>query len=273
MPDNGNPRDLKDAHFSRYGEVLVSYELAKRGWNVYGPVVHDEYVDFVASGFVCEKCREMLRTVTPQLICPCGKTVSSAEKKDCLSVAVCVNPKCDALLEGQDANRKCPRCGEGKTNERHRFLACFRECDRPDLLRKQIKAHKCVCTNAECQGGDIGMIFRTVQVKSSRKEEGGSYAFNPRLRDLIPDIDNPDPRHFFVWCLVDDNDKAEFYVLSAPDFAKTMGEKGLSLPSFLKDQGREHFVPGAAKWKEFSGKFDKLSEELAGDFPVDLRAK
>ena len=52
-------------------------------------------------------------------------------------------------------------------------------------------------------------------------------------RDLIND-----KYHFFIWCLIDDNDKSHFLVLSVNNFKKTMGTslKGIS---FFKDQDRQ----------------------------------
>lgn len=256
--------DFKDAHFSRYGEFLVSYELSRRGWNVYNPV-YDEYVDFVVSGFVCGKCRNMLRTVTPQLACPCGQPIPNAEKKQCISTAICAN--CGNIIQGKATNAKCRKCG-GAAQGRERFLACFEKpgCERKgfDLREKRVSVRGAIC--AECGSENIQMIFRTVQVKSSRKEKNGTYAFNHRLRDLVPDIKKPDARHFFIWCAVDEDSDARpaFFVMSAQDFADTMKDD-LMLPSFLKDDGREHFKLAESKWSKFEGKFDKMREHLEGD--------
>lgn len=262
MADKG-VGDFKESHFSRYGEFLVSYELSRRGWNVYEPV-YDEYVDFVVSGFVCGKCRNMLRTVTPQLVCPCGQTISNTEKKDCISTAICA--QCDNIIKGKATNAKCRQCG-ATTRGRERFLACFEKegCARKgcDLREKRVNACSAQCN--KCQSENIQMIFRTVQVKSSRKEKDGKYAFNHKLRDLVPDMKKPDARHFFIWCAVHDSDEhPSFFVLSAQDFADTMKDE-LLLPSFLKDDGREHFNLAESKWSKFEGKFDKMRERLNGD--------
>ena len=256
--------DLKDSHFSRYGEFLVSYELSKRGWNVYGPV-YDEYVDYVVSGFICENgdCRSLLRTVTPRLVCPCGKELSNAEKKKCQAVAVCVN--CNEILVGNEGNSRCKKCRDSCMSKRERFLACPRKCECERLTEKKVQVQKSACQL--CGSENISMVFRTVQVKSSRMEDGGTYAVNHKPRDLVPDMKRPDQRHFFVWCMVDEKDRATFFVVSAPEFAETMGRE-LFLPSFLKDDGREHFrIDQQNRWKDFKGAFDKMRWRLEGDPP------
>ncbi len=72
-------------------------------------------------------------------------------------------------------------------------------------------------------------------------------------RDLIKD-----KNHFYIWCLIDNNDKSYFLILSVNDFIKTMGDslKGIS---FFKDQDRQHFSSkNFGKWKKFLNRFDKL---------------
>lgn len=251
--------DLKDSHFSKYGEFLVSYELSRQGWNVYGPI-YDEYIDFVVSGFVCGKCRHILRTVTPQLECPCGETISNAEKKKCISAAIC--PECDTVLKtNKETNSKCHECGDF-SRDRERFLACFRECDIEDLRDKRVKVRSASCP--ECSHAGIDMVFRTVQVKSSRMEPSGSYAVDHKPRDMFPSMDKPDARHFFIWCTVDNDDRASFLVVSAQEFVKEMGGE-IMLPSFLKDDGREHFKLGDSRWDKYQDAFAKMQERLDGD--------
>ena len=110
----------------------------------------------------------------------------------------------------------------------------------------------------ECGSKSYKTKFRTVQVKSSRIEakDGKSkntYAIDMKPRDLIKDR-----THFFIWCLVDEDDRPHFLVLSVDDFKGTMGDslKGIS---FFKDQDRQHFsAKDFGKWAEFKNKFDKL---------------
>ena len=67
-----------------------------------------------------------------------------------------------------------------------------------------------------------------------------------------------DEFHFYVWCLIDDEDKPHFLVISVEEFKRVMGDslKGIS---FFKDQDRQHFsAKDFGKWKEFLNKFDKL---------------
>ena len=64
--------------------------------------------------------------------------------------------------------------------------------------------------------------------------------------------------HFFIWCLIDDNDKPNFLVMNVQDFIETMGNsmKGIS---YLKDQDRQHFSSiNYGRWAKFQNKFDKL---------------
>jgi hypothetical protein len=121
-------------------------------------------------------------------------------------------------------------------------------------------------------GGEVEMIehacpcgsrnyttkFRSIQVKSSRIEykDGKSkntYAIDMKPKDLIKDS-----KHFYVCCLIDDNDKPHFLIMSVQDFIETMGDslKGIS---FFKDQDRQHFsAKDYGKWSKFLNKFDKL---------------
>lgn len=113
--------------------------------------------------------------------------------------------------------------------------------------------HRCSCGN-----NSYTTKFRTIQVKSSRVEykEGKTkniYAIDMKPRDLIKD-----KFHFYIWCLIDDNDKQHFLVMSVEDFVNTMGNsiKGIS---FFKDQDRQHFsAKDYGKWKSFLNKFEML---------------
>lgn len=80
-----------------------------------------------------------------------------------------------------------------------------------------------------------------------------TYAVDMKPRDLIKD-----KNHFYVWCLIDQDDKPHFLVMSVEDFKKTMGDslKGIS---FFKDQDRQHFsARDFGKWGKFLNKFDAL---------------
>ena len=114
--------------------------------------------------------------------------------------------------------------------------------------------------NYECECNSKNYItkFRTIQVKSSRIEykDGKSkntYAVDHKPRDIIH-CNN----HFFIWCLIDDNDRPHFLVMSVKDFVDTMGDsmKGIS---FLKDQDRQHFnAQTYGKWVKFHNAFNLL---------------
>jgi len=146
------------------------------------------------------------------------------------------------------------------------------------MIGNKVKCTKCKsddlinCPTCDKCNGEIEMIehacrcsskkyvtkFRTIQVKSSRIEykDGKSkntYAIDMKPRDLIKD-----KTHFYIWCLVDDEDKPHFLVLSVYDFKRTMGSalKGIS---FFKDQDRQHFsAKNFGKWAKFLNKFNKL---------------
>ena len=97
-------------------------------------------------------------------------------------------------------------------------------------------SHVCKCGRKEYM-----TKFRSVQVKSSRIEykagkSKNTYAVDMKPRDLIKD-----KSHFYIWCLIDDNDKPHFLVMSVENFKKTMGNslKGIS---FFKDQDRQQKV-------------------------------
>ncbi|MBM3709874.1 MAG: hypothetical protein FJW61_05585 [Actinobacteria bacterium] len=112
-----------------------------------------------------------------------------------------------------------------------------------------------------CNCGSIEYVakFKTIQVKSSRiefDEKSGksknTYAIDIKPRDLIEE------NHFFIWCLLDNEDRPNFLVMSVQDFKNIMGEsiKGIS---FFKDQDRQHFsAKDFGKWKKFLNNFSIL---------------
>lgn len=232
--------DLNPKHFSRYGEFLVSFELSKRGWNVYSPV-YDEYIDFIIHKHVCKNCGLNWK-LTPNLVCrKCGKDFSKTQKNKIIAKKICNNCKYEMI-----GNKiLCSKC---KSNNLLNLPTC-------DKCNGEIEMREHAC---RCGSKNYLTKFRTIQVKSSRIEsrDGKSkntYAIDMKPRDLIKD-----KNHFYIWCLVDNNDKAHFLVMSVNNFKKIMGDslKGIS---FFKDQDRQHFsAKDFGKWKIFENKFNKL---------------
>ncbi|RKZ24751.1 hypothetical protein DRQ29_07430 [bacterium] len=232
--------DLSNKHFSRYGEFLVSFELSKYGWNVYNPV-YDEYIDFVIHKHVCKKCGRNWN-LTPRLVCKkCGKDFSKSQKSKIIAKKICVD--CGYEMVGNKT--KCQKCGSKNLINRPTCDVCGGEIEMLD-------------NSCECGSKEYITKFRTIQVKSSRIEykngkSKNTYAVDMKPRDLIKD-----KNHFFIWCLIDDNDKPHFLVMSVDDFKRVMGDslKGIS---FFKDQDRQHFSSkDFGKWNEFLNRFDKL---------------
>lgn len=232
--------DLSAKHFSKYGEFLVSFELSKHGWNVYDPV-YDEYIDLIIHKHVCEDCGKNWN-LTPALVCKkCGKDFSKIQKNKIIAKKLC--SKCQKVMIGNKT--KCAKCQSDN-------LINQPSCDKCDGEIEMID-HSCSCGSKK-----YITKFRTIQVKSSRIEyrDGKSkntYAVDMKPRDLIKD-----KYHFYIWCLINNADKASFLVLAVNDFVKTMGDslKGIS---FFKDQDRQHFSSkDFGKWKNFLNRFDKL---------------
>lgn len=232
--------DLSAKHFSRYGEFLVSFELSKHGWNVYDPV-YDEYIDLIIHKHVCKDCSKNWN-LTPALVCKkCGKDFSKTQKNKIIAKKICANCKNEMI-----GNKiKCKKCNSNILINQPSCDKCGGEIEMID--------HSCNC-------GSKNYItkFRTIQVKSSRieykeKKSKNTYAVDMKPRDLIKD-----EYHFYIWCLINDEDKASFLILSVKDFIKTMGDsiKGIS---FFKDQDRQHFSSkDFGKWKNYLNRFDKL---------------
>jgi len=214
--------DLNLKHFSRYGEFLVSFELSKHGWNVYEPV-YDEYIDLIIHKHVCCDCGKNWN-LTPALVCKkCGKDFSKTQKNKIIPKKIC--SRCQSEMIGNKI--KCGKCGSKNLINRPTCDQCGGEIEMID--------HTC-----KCDSKNYETKFRTIQVKSSRIEykDGKSkntYAIDMKPKDLIEDN-----YHFFIWCLVDDDDKPHFLVMSVKDFKRVMGNslKGIS---FFKDQDRQHF--------------------------------
>jgi len=232
--------DLSTKHFSRYGEFLVSFELSKHSWNVYNPV-YDEYIDFIVHKHVCSTCG-LIWNLTPALVCKkCGKDFSKTQKNKIIAKKTCGDCKYE-MFGNKTACEKC----------KSRNLSNHPTCDKCAGEIEMIE-HNC-----KCGSKDYKTKFRTIQVKSSRIEckDGKSkntYAVDMKPRDLIKDT-----AHFYIWCLLDDDDRPHFLVLSVDDFKRVMGDslKGIS---FFKDQDRQHFSASSfGKWEEFINKFDKL---------------
>ena len=232
--------DLNVKHFSRYGEFLVSFELSKHGWNVYSPM-YDEYIDIIAHKYSCSKCGKNWE-ITPSLICSkCGKDFSKTQKSKIIPVKIC--NKCKKKYIGNIT--KCKKCG---STDLQNIPTC-------DKCKGEVKLINFVCS---CGSKEYKTKFRTIQVKSSRVEykDGKSkntYAIDHKPRDMI----NCE-HHFFIWCLIDDNDKPTFLIMSVQDFIDTMGNS-MKGTSFLKDQDRQHFSSvNFGKWAKFNNRFDLL---------------
>lgn len=232
--------NLSAKHFSRYGEFLDSFELSKRGWNVYSPM-YDEYIDLLVHKDVCKVCGRTWN-LTPALVCKtCGKDFSKTQKNRIVAKKVCGD--CKHEMVGNKT--KCLKCGSTKLLNRPTCDRCKGEVE--------MRNHVCNCGKKE-----YITKFRSVQIKSSRIEskDGKSkntYAIDMKPRDLIKD-----KHHFYIWCLIDNNDKPHFLVMSVDDFRNTMGDslKGIS---FFKDQDRQHFSSkDYGKWNKYLDKFDKL---------------
>ncbi len=232
--------DLTNRHFSRYGEFLASFQLSKYGWNVYDPV-YDEYIDFVIHKHICSDCGKNWN-MTPLLVCKkCGKDFSTGEKKKIIPI-ICND--CYKTTKGNKS--KCSKCGSNNISKKP-------ICDKCSGEVEMIK-YSCDCGSLKYK-----TKFRTIQVKSSRietKPNGSSkntYAIDMEPKDLIEDN-----FHFFIWCLVDDNEKPHFLVMSVRDFSKTMGNS-IKTVAFLKDQDRQHFSSiNFGKWEKFYNNFEIL---------------
>jgi len=239
--DKRDVGDLSEKHFSKYGEFLVSFELSKYGWNVYNPV-YDEYIDFIIHKYICKDCGK-LWTHTPALVCKqCGKDFSKSLKKDIIAKKICIN--CNNAMIG---NRiKCSNCGSKDLVNRPTCDKCGGEVE---MIR-----YTC-----ECRSKNYETKFRTIQVKSSRVEYNNktgksknTYAIDMKPKDLIKDS------HFFIWCLIDDDDRPHFLVMSVRNFKETMGDS-LKMISFFKDQDRQHFnANDFGKWGKFLNNFKIL---------------
>lgn len=242
MKQNKTTLELNPKHFSRYGEFLASFELSKRGWNVYSPV-YDEYIDFLIHKHVCIDCGEKWH-LTPLLVCKkCGKDFSKTQKHKIIAKKICQS--CSNEMIGNKT--ECSRC-------KNKPLLNLPTCDKCDGEVEMIE-HTCKCGSKK-----YITKYRSIQVKSSRIEfddktgkTKNTYAIDMKPRDLLKD-----KYHFYVWCLINNQDKPYFLVLSVQDFTSTMGNS-LKGTSFFKDQDRQHFSAiDYGKWKKFINRFDKL---------------
>lgn len=227
--------DLSEKHFSRYGEFLVSFELSKHGWNVYEPV-YDEYIDFIIHKYICKNCNKLWNH-TPQLVCKqCAKDFSKSNKNRIIAKKICSDCKEESI-----GNIKvCPKC-------KSKNLINRPTCDKCD---GEVEMKKHIC---ECGSTDFDAKFRTIQVKSSRIEDKNTYAIDMKPKDLIED-----GLHYFIWCLIDNDSRSHFLVMSVTEFKEVM-QGSLDGISFFKDQDRQHFnSKDFGKWKEFLNSFDKL---------------
>lgn len=172
--------DLNPKHFSRYGEFLVSFELSKRGWNVYNPV-YDEYIDFIIHKHVCRDCGRIWN-LTPALVCKkCGKDFSKTQKHKIIAKKICADCKYEMIGN----KTKCDKCGNNNLLNRPTCDKCSGEVEMIE--------HAC-----ECGSKRYITKFRTIQVKSSRIEyknekSKDTYAVDMKPKDLIKD-----KTHFYI---------------------------------------------------------------------------
>lgn len=238
--------DLNVKHFSRYGEFLVSFELSKHGWNVYSPM-YDEYIDIIAHKYACAKCGKNW-AMTPSLVCnKCKKDFSRTEKKNIKPKKIC--NKCKTETQGNSTN--CKKCNN-KGIDNFTLIPTCDECGGKVIINNYF---------CDCGSQEYKTKFKSIQVKSSRIEykkgkSKNTYATDHKPRDMINSKD-----HFFIWCLIDDNDKPNFLVMSVKDFIQTMGGS-MKGTSFLKDQDRQHFSSkDYGKWAKFHNKFELLEKD------------
>lgn len=238
---------LTAKHFSRFGEFIASFELSKRGWNVYSPM-YDEYFDLVIHKVVCESCGELWNP-TPALVCTeCDLEISTTNKNRIIANKIC--NKCNHKNKGNVA--KCKNCGSVKLFNRP---TCYKEgCNG----MVEIKPHKCYCGSTVYKSK-----FRTIQVKSSRVEYKDKKCKNTFAVDMKPKDLLEDPTHFYIWVCIDQDNDDKIYplVLSVKDFKQAMGNS-LNGISFLKDQDRQHFSRDfnrkGHRWGKFLYKFEVL---------------
>ena len=234
-------RTKKSAHFSRYGEFLVSAKLSDEGWNVYSPM-YDEYIDMIAQKFTCASCPKNW-VVNPTVQCVSCKHIFS-------------NTKLKEIL----AKRKCKKCGYTELKSNRNCPICKIPLDPLPTCnycegKVEMIDHICSCGSTEYVDKK-----RTIQVKSSRIEfndklnkSKNTYGIDMQPKDMISSLD-----HFFIWCLVDDDDRPHFLVVSVDDFKRIMGDS-MKGTSFLKHSDRQHFSSkDFGKWEECKDKFDKL---------------
>src|SRR3989339_264000 len=157
------------------------------------------------------------------------------------------NPVYDEYIDLLIHKHVCNNCG--KNWNLTPALVC-KKCgkDFSKTQKNKIVAKK-ICQN--CRTIMIGNKTRCTKCKSedlinipSCDKCGGEVDMKPR--DLIKD-----EFHFYIWCLIDDDDRSHFLVLSVKEFVKMMGEsiKGIS---FFKDQDRQHFSSkDFGRWKVF----------------------
>ncbi|MBL7198480.1 MAG: hypothetical protein ISS47_10335 [Candidatus Omnitrophica bacterium] len=238
---------LTPKHFSRFGEFIASFELSKRGWNVYSPM-YDEYFDLIIHKVICKKCGRLWNP-TPALVCnKCGLEISSTNKSRIIAYKICK----DCGYRNRGNIGKCKKCGSKNLFNRP---SCYKQgCN--GIVK--IRAHKCNCGSRSYKSK-----FRTIQVKSSRVEYKGNKCKNTFAVDMKPRDLLEDPNHFYIWICIDQDDDDKIYplVLSVNDFEQTMGN-ALEGISFLKDQDRQHFskdfMRKGHRWGKYLNNFDIL---------------
>jgi len=186
--------------------------------------------------YICKNCNKLWNH-TPQLVCKqCAKDFSKSLKKNIIAKKICSD--CNTEFIGNKT--VCSNCKSKNLINRPTCNKCGGEVE--------MKKHIC-----ECGSTDFDTKFRTIQVKSSRIEDKNTYAVDMKPKDFIED-----GLHYFIWCLIDDDGRPHFLVMSVKEFKEVMQES-LNGISFFKDAGREHFSSkNFGKWGKFRDSFDKL---------------
>jgi len=315
-------QDLKSGLFGSIGENMVAFELAKRNWYVYRPYF-DTRIDFIAQKFVCKECFSEWESkhVTTCINNTCDNYLKDLNETNYLKTRKCET--CGFVFNKYAESMDCPKCNNPmivefrtKSGQRnyayscstcgHSFTSQKRACARcgkstieyPTCIKcnQEIKPIKEKCKNPKCSGQEYAVIFRTIQVKSSHEEEGGTIGFNFKMQDLINDI-----RHFLVvysrtfedykekhnyWVMTVDEFKKEYVRATASATIYQNSRQHKSPPSKdsstyfdevnynktaldLQEARRNNNVKDIAKYESELGKIDvfaKLNKKLTGDY-------
>lgn len=254
-------QDLKSGLFGSIGENMVAFELAKRNWYVYRPYF-DTRIDFIAQKFVCKKCFYEWES-KHQITCfsvDCTKYLKNINKNDYKKTRRCNN--CGFIFDKYAEMMNCPNCNQKmhitkttKSNQRNFIYECERcnilfnsqtrscvKCGSNDCIEYpickicncEIKPIKNKCQNLNCDSEEYAVIFRTIQVKSSHKEEKGTIGFNFKVQDLIED-----KRHFLIVysrTFEDYKEKHNYWVMTVEEFKEKYYKESASTIIYQNDR-------------------------------------